>query len=384
MNSRTLLRARVREFLIGSLIAGCLAGCASMPETGQASNGQPLRIVDRKIDDSRYEDVEVGKSDHYNSNGDYTGTSVQTQTQFVRDSHMEYELRQGTAPIDAQDFMRIAGDIEGAGKLESDRKQGVRLNHAGFPLAGAGLALAAIAAQSMGKGPGKGSYYLYSGGAGLMAGGYLMIHFGGVKARPLKVLTGRSADDMRILRRLDEDLSHPPAPAASVPGSLPPAAPPAASMAPPEIPAPAADAVSRYATGSLPIAALRLVDASGQTLIESHADGTLWAGVPLAKVGEIRGGAITWPMERNASALGRDGSYYVFRGAQAAERVGKLDPAAGLFRGKDGDYVQVLKDGTIKSVEKGKGQMLQSHFTTPVQPRARALAAVLAVEYAKT
>lgn len=380
MNSRQLFRALISEFLAGCLLAGGMTGCASMPETGAASNGQPLRIVDHRIDDSHYQDVEVGKSDHYNSNGDYTGTSVQTQTQFVRDSHMEYDLFQGSTPIDAQDFMRIAGDVQGAAKLEADRKQGVWLNNVGLPLGAAGLALGyfGIQSRSMGSSKGQGSYWLYTGGAVAGLAGVLMYIVGKRKARALKVLTAKNADDMRILDQLDEDLRHPPAPSEAVPP------PPVPASAPLAATSPASEVVARYATGSLPLAALRLVDAAGQTLVETHADGTLWAGAQPAKVAEIHGGSISWLAEGNACAVGRDGSFYAFKGSRDAELTGKLEPAAGIYRNKAGDYYQVLKDGKIKSVENGKSQMLHAHFAAAVPSRARALAAVLAAVYAKS
>jgi hypothetical protein len=152
----------------------------------------------------------------------------------------------------------------------------------------------------------------------------------------------------------------------------------------PSAPAPDPKAVAEIATGTVPIARLRLVDGDGRTLAETGADGSLWTTDRKQPFGKVEGGAIAFHASGEALALAKDGTLHlVRRGPKAPEVLGRVD-AKGSFHDKESVTYQVLRNGKIQRIRGDKTRVLKAHFEGPVSERARVLAALLAAMFARS
>ena len=93
------------------VLVALTTACASMqPKSGVAPNGEPLSIETWTSTRKETVSEKVGESDHYDSDGNYMGTSEQYQDKTVTHSSFHWQPMQGDTPISDEDFWRISGN----------------------------------------------------------------------------------------------------------------------------------------------------------------------------------------------------------------------------------------------------------------------------------
>ncbi len=160
-----------------TLLALALGGCATLaPHSGVPATGDPLSVESSTRRWKETHSEKVGESDHYNSDGDYVGTSEQYENKTVNKSSFHWRPRQGDAYISDEDLFRIAGDTAKADAARRYRRVGVLMTVGGSLAFVGGTTVALVGA--LGGASGNQALGMYIGGASLASAGGLSAAFG--------------------------------------------------------------------------------------------------------------------------------------------------------------------------------------------------------------
>lgn len=123
-------------------MAALTTGCAHLPKTGTAANGQAL-FVDVNTENIQYVGkVKAGETVLKDANGNVVGTAESYEDKLMSYNITTWQTFQGEDKLDDEDFFRIAGDTQAADQIHDGRDRAVSLNRAGFVVLGVGLAAA--------------------------------------------------------------------------------------------------------------------------------------------------------------------------------------------------------------------------------------------------
>jgi hypothetical protein len=116
-----------------------LFACAHNPATGRSGTGAPLKVASESGTYQYEANVETGGSVTTHADGSESST-VQYETQTLTGSFLDWKLYEGDYEVDEQDWYRLAGDLDAADKVASQRRTYKRLQDWGAIATVAGIA----------------------------------------------------------------------------------------------------------------------------------------------------------------------------------------------------------------------------------------------------
>jgi len=204
-------------FVVATSFALSGVGCAHLPKTGAESTGEPLNVEVKTETRTYVTQAKVGEVVSRDSSGRVIGTSEVYENRVGQYDVTRWQAFQGDAPLDDQDFYRIAGDEKTAKEIAEMRQSGVSLNHAGAVVLAIGGALALTGIVLSGTGALSSTdsngittsspaptYMLSFGMVGASVGGVLMF-YGAAKAKREHPIDDPERAD-RVARRYNKTL----------------------------------------------------------------------------------------------------------------------------------------------------------------------------------
>lgn len=172
---------------IWPLSAVLMTACATLPTTGTPATGERLSVDSRVLTHQWVEQAKVGEVVHKDSSGRRVGTSDVYEDRLRTSQELVWKPMQGMAPIDDEDFFRIAGDEEGLRQVRGYREIGLWLNRGGLGAAAVGvvgMVVGLALAKAVPEGGGGAPATLLGGGLILTSLGATVAYMGAGRLSP--------------------------------------------------------------------------------------------------------------------------------------------------------------------------------------------------------